>query len=603
VSPNPRSSRSRSSAACCGRSGTALRGTDRQLLLMVEPAGEWQRLERSLTSGLAEGVVLLSLHADDPLPRRLVERGVPVVVSGRPPDGTVRSRPSMPTTSAEVGRRPRTCWGRGGPASPWSRGPTTCRSPSTVSPATARLPRGRGWAARPDPRSAGDFTPVAGESGDGRAARERSRPRRHRGAVRPRRARGRSARWRPPAARSPTTSRSPGSTTPSSPRPPRRRSPRSASPSSGSAARWSGCSSPSSPGTRGGRAGRPPDGADPPRLELSSTIAASGAGQHHRRTCRRPCTVTSWTEDGSEEVAVSRRMTIEELAAASGMTVRNVREHQTRGLVPPPALVGRKGYYDDRHLARLQLIRQLQDEGLNLQAVGWLLEQVPPEATDEVARLKQALFAPWVTEAPRVYTVDELVVRFGPDGPRPGSAPSSSGCSATSATAGGSRRPRGCSKPARSSSSSGWRWTGPSTSSSSCSRACPRSRAPSSSCSSPRSSLHPVGRPPGRRRGADRRDPRRGRTPAAGRVGGRARRVPAADGRARVTDVRPDRSRSAGPRPTVTRPAADRVRTFHRTERSVVAIGTPRSPVPAPASMDEGGMCRLGMFHRTMERE
>jgi DNA-binding transcriptional MerR regulator len=116
-----------------------------------------------------------------------------------------------------------------------------------------------------------------------------------------------------------------------------------------------------------------------------------------------------------EEVAVSRRMTIEELAAASGMTVRNVREHQTRGLVPPPALVGRKGYYDDRHLARLQLIRQLQDEGLNLQAVGWLLEQVPPEATDEAERLKQALFAPWVTEAPRVYTVDELVARFGPD--------------------------------------------------------------------------------------------------------------------------------------------------------------------------------------------
>jgi DNA-binding transcriptional MerR regulator len=112
---------------------------------------------------------------------------------------------------------------------------------------------------------------------------------------------------------------------------------------------------------------------------------------------------------------VSRRMTIEELAAASGMTVRNVREHQTRGLVPPPALVGRKGYYDDRHLARLQLIRQLQDEGLNLQAVGWLLEQVPPDATDEAARLKQALFAPWGTEAPRVYTVDELVARFGPD--------------------------------------------------------------------------------------------------------------------------------------------------------------------------------------------
>jgi DNA-binding transcriptional MerR regulator len=110
---------------------------------------------------------------------------------------------------------------------------------------------------------------------------------------------------------------------------------------------------------------------------------------------------------------VARRMTIEELAAASGMTVRNVREHQTRGLLPPPTLLGRKGYYDDRHLARLQLVRQLQDEGLNLQAVGWLLAQVPPDAAEEAARLKQALFAPWVTEDPRTYTLEDLVARFG----------------------------------------------------------------------------------------------------------------------------------------------------------------------------------------------
>jgi DNA-binding transcriptional MerR regulator len=110
---------------------------------------------------------------------------------------------------------------------------------------------------------------------------------------------------------------------------------------------------------------------------------------------------------------VAERMTIEELARRASMTVRNVREHQTRGLLPPPALVGRKGYYDDRHLTRLTLIRELQEEGLNLQAVSWLLEQVPADATDEVARLQQALFAPWVTERPRVYELDDLVRLFG----------------------------------------------------------------------------------------------------------------------------------------------------------------------------------------------
>jgi DNA-binding transcriptional MerR regulator len=116
-----------------------------------------------------------------------------------------------------------------------------------------------------------------------------------------------------------------------------------------------------------------------------------------------------------EERSVAEAMTVEELARRAGMTVRNVREHQTRGLLPPPKLVGRKGFYDGRHLARLQLIRELQDEGLNLQAVAWLLAQAPSGTADEVARLRSALFAPWVTDEPRVYDLDELVALFGED--------------------------------------------------------------------------------------------------------------------------------------------------------------------------------------------
>jgi DNA-binding transcriptional MerR regulator len=106
--------------------------------------------------------------------------------------------------------------------------------------------------------------------------------------------------------------------------------------------------------------------------------------------------------------SMTDRMTVEELAAASGMTVRNVREHQTRGLLSPPHLEGRKGYYDQRHLQRLHLIRELQEEGLNLQAIGWLLARAPQEASDEVTRFKQALFAPWGSEPPTVRRTDEL---------------------------------------------------------------------------------------------------------------------------------------------------------------------------------------------------
>ena len=110
---------------------------------------------------------------------------------------------------------------------------------------------------------------------------------------------------------------------------------------------------------------------------------------------------------------MSQRLTIEQLAAATGLTVRNIREHQTRGLLPPPVLEGRKGSYDDRHLARLQLIRQLQSQGLNLQAIHWLLERAPEEATEEVVRFERALFAPWGSDSILRWSAADFESRFG----------------------------------------------------------------------------------------------------------------------------------------------------------------------------------------------
>ena len=114
---------------------------------------------------------------------------------------------------------------------------------------------------------------------------------------------------------------------------------------------------------------------------------------------------------------MSEQLTIEQLAAASGMTVRNIREHQTRGLLPPPALHGRKGSYDQRHVARLRLIRQLQNAGLNLQAIRWLLERSPSATAEEVVRFERALFAPWGNEQPVEYSTSQLTGRLGDVGP------------------------------------------------------------------------------------------------------------------------------------------------------------------------------------------
>ena len=62
-------------------------------------------------------------------------------------------------------------------------------------------------------------------------------------------------------------------------------------------------------------------------------------------------------------------LTIEQLAAATGMTVRNIRSHQARGLVSPPEVRMRVGYYGPEHREQLRVIRDLQSAGFNLRGI------------------------------------------------------------------------------------------------------------------------------------------------------------------------------------------------------------------------------------------
>jgi DNA-binding transcriptional MerR regulator len=61
--------------------------------------------------------------------------------------------------------------------------------------------------------------------------------------------------------------------------------------------------------------------------------------------------------------------TIDELAAAAGMTPRNVRAYRTKGLLFPPIRVGRTSQYRIAHLHRLRDIRQLREAGLPLKMI------------------------------------------------------------------------------------------------------------------------------------------------------------------------------------------------------------------------------------------
>ncbi|HEU5474558.1 MAG TPA: LacI family DNA-binding transcriptional regulator [Actinophytocola sp.] len=63
----------------------ALTGTGVQLVLVnAQNDAEHERLADYVRSGHVDGVLLASMHADDPLPQVLIRAGVPTVVGGRP---------------------------------------------------------------------------------------------------------------------------------------------------------------------------------------------------------------------------------------------------------------------------------------------------------------------------------------------------------------------------------------------------------------------------------------------------------------------------------------------------------------------------------------
>src|SRR3954453_22431194 len=110
--------------------------------------------------------------------------------------------------------------------------------------------------------------------------------------------------------------------------------------------------------------------------------------------------------------AEENELTIEELAARSGMTVRNIRSHRARGLLPAPEVRDRVGYYGPEHVDRLRMIQELQAEGFNLKGIERLLEQSPGPA-EQFLSFKRALGASFETEEPQTFTSEELTDRFG----------------------------------------------------------------------------------------------------------------------------------------------------------------------------------------------
>ena len=106
-------------------------------------------------------------------------------------------------------------------------------------------------------------------------------------------------------------------------------------------------------------------------------------------------------------------LTVDELAATVGMTVRNVRAYAARGLLPPPVLRGRTGLYGAEHLARLRTVQEMLADGYTLAAVERVLGQAPDGVSGQGLALHRALLTPWLPEEPEVVEREELAARAG----------------------------------------------------------------------------------------------------------------------------------------------------------------------------------------------
>lgn len=120
----------------------------------------------------------------------------------------------------------------------------------------------------------------------------------------------------------------------------------------------------------------------------------------------------STAEDVNGGPAVDE-LTVDELAARTGLTVRTVRFYATEGLLPPPRRRGRVAYYDTAHRMRLDLIRTLQEHGYTLSAVSRVLERLPADASPAQYAVQAAVLAPWLPD--QIVEVDraELHRRVG----------------------------------------------------------------------------------------------------------------------------------------------------------------------------------------------
>ena len=97
---------------------------------------------------------------------------------------------------------------------------------------------------------------------------------------------------------------------------------------------------------------------------------------------------------------------VDELARRTGITSRNIRAYQERGLLPPPRRVGRVALFNDNHVARLTIISSMLERGYTSSHILEMLDAWEHgKDLSQVLGLESALVRPWAEDEPETVTL------------------------------------------------------------------------------------------------------------------------------------------------------------------------------------------------------
>jgi len=109
-----------------------------------------------------------------------------------------------------------------------------------------------------------------------------------------------------------------------------------------------------------------------------------------------------------------KEYTIDELSREAGVTARNIRAYQDKGILSPPRIRGRTGIYSNDHLSRLRMIISLLDRGYTAASIRELLHGIEEGVgIQELIGVENAVVSPWSNEEPVVVGMPELGLMFG----------------------------------------------------------------------------------------------------------------------------------------------------------------------------------------------